>query len=260
MVNVNLILSSVQNEINDIEMVRIQPGEYQDMFNQSLQQIAQATEMYVGRYSVVPNPSATPITVNKNVITIPEVDPITNNVLNPYRLYRVLRQDDTLSKFIETREYTVRAIASTYSGNRSFSGIQGVLDRNAFGSQFANPANNNLVDGSLTLIFTQDFALDEAVIIDFIQETPFTVTKWNDNPPFAVPEFMRPTVEALLLEKVSKRLFNKGDESFGTRFQMARQIAQSSLKELTAYVQNYKDKLSPQQAMPLDWLPETDYL
>ena len=35
MVNIDNIISGVQNEINDIEMVRIQPGEYIDLLNQA---------------------------------------------------------------------------------------------------------------------------------------------------------------------------------------------------------------------------------
>jgi len=253
MINVENIISGVQNEINDIEQVRIQPGEYIDLFNQSMQRVAQETQMYLGRYSVVPNSTAVPVTTN--TLVIPEIDG-SGNVLNPFRLERVVRQSADRLTYEETREYTTQAIASDYSGNRAFQGMSLDLARNAYATQFSNPSNNNLVDGSMTLFFTENFALDENIIIDFIQETPFTITKWRDNPSFAVPEFMRTALEAMLLEKVTKRLFNKGDESFGSRYQMARQEAKEELSKVVGYARNFKDIRSPLQIKPSSWLDE----
>lgn len=254
MVNISTIFSSVQNEINDIEMVRIQPGEYTDFMNQVMNTIAQETELYLGRYSTVPKPLvASPDT---NVVVIPEVDPLTNNILQPYRLERVLRQTEDLSKFMETREYSKQTIASTYSGNRSFQGISNIVDRGGFASHHTNPTNNNTVDGSLVLFFTKNFAVGEQVIIDFMQEVPFTVTKWNDVPALSVPEYLRTAVEAMLLEKVTRRLFNKGDESFGGKWQMASMVAKDELHRAKAYIQNFKDKRSVYQMKPSSWLDE----
>lgn len=255
MINIENIFSSVQNEINDIEMVRIQPGEYQDMMNQSMNKIAQETEMFLGRYTAIPRPLTT--STKTNTVVIPEVDPLTNNVLNPYRLERVLRQTEGLTKWMETREYSTQTISSTYSGNRSHQGMSNIVDRGGFATQFSNPTNNNAVDGSLTIYFTKDFEVGEQVVIDFIQEVPFVITKWRDNPSFAVPEFMREAAEALLLEKVCKRLFNKGDDSFGSKYQMAVQDSIRKLADLKAYVLNFRDKRSPIQIKPSAWLPES---
>lgn len=258
MVNIDNIISGVQNEINDIEMVRIQPGEYIDLLNQVMQKVAQETHIYLGRYTVTPNPSASPVTTN--AIVIPEVDPLTNNVLNPFRLERVIRQSADLLSYEETREYTTQAVASDYSGNRPFQGMTLPLNRNAFASQFANPNNSNAVDGSITLFFANNFESNENIIIDFIQEVPFTITKWKDNPALSVPEFMRTAVEAMLLEKVTKRVFNKGDESFGGRYQLAKQEAKEELDKVIGYTRNFRDERSPIQIKPSSWLDEKTYL
>jgi hypothetical protein len=67
---------------------------------------------------------------------------------------------------------------------------------------------------------------------------------------------MRTALEAMLLEKVTKRLFNKGDESFGSRYQMARQEAKEELSKVVGYARNFKDIRSPLQIKPSSWLDE----
>jgi hypothetical protein len=58
MINISQIISDIQNEIYDLAGERIQQGEYIDMCNSVARQIAQATDMYINRFSNVPNPSA----------------------------------------------------------------------------------------------------------------------------------------------------------------------------------------------------------
>lgn len=251
MVTIDRIISSVQSEINDLSMTEVQPGEYYDILNMCMQKIAQETEMFLGRYITIPRAVGdAPI----NYVVIPETD--NNNDLNPLKLQRVVRQKENSSKFVETREFSIQTVASTFTGNLSFRGMTGRVNRNAFATQLSNPDNNNTVDGSLVLIFADNFDEGEQVIIDFIQEIPFTITKWNTNPPIAVPEFMRNTLEALMLTSICKRLFLKGKNEYGSRFQLLNTISVEEISKLKSYAYNLKDTQSILQARPLNWLPE----
>lgn len=253
MIPLNTIFSSIQNEINDIEAVRVQLGEYLDFAEQTLNEIARETDMYLGRYTFIPVPTSASPSIN--YVVVPEVDSV-GNIINPYKLERVMRASPDGNTIKETREYSMQTISATYANNASFRGMRGVLDSGAFATLLNNPDNANKVDGSLVLFFTKVFDIGEALIIDFVQHSPFRITRWNANPSIAIPAYMRDAFETIMLSKVVKRLFFKGDEAFGSRYQMSLPIAMSALDKLKAYARNHRDKQSPYQIQPSRWLPE----
>lgn len=53
------ILSEVQTDINDLAGERIQQGEYLDMLQMVMNEIAENTRAWYGRYLVAPNPGFT---------------------------------------------------------------------------------------------------------------------------------------------------------------------------------------------------------
>jgi hypothetical protein len=256
MITQQSILSNIQNDINDLGMSLIQPGEYLDFFNTALQEISQECKVYLGRYIFVPNPDANN-PININYVVIPQFD-ANGNRLSPLKFERILRQDSELTKYIETREYSIQSISSTYSNNLSFRGISKSISRGGFATQFANPDNNNQIDGSITIIFTKNFEIGEQVVIDFIQSVPFLITKWTNNPQFQIPDYMKNSLQNLILSYVCKRLYMEGKEEYGNRFRIASEEAEKYIKKLNAYTRTLRDEQSPLQAMPLNFLPERE--
>lgn len=56
MITVSDIISAVQIEIGDIAGDRVQPAEWVDMFNRIARQVAQNTEVWMDRFTLIPNP------------------------------------------------------------------------------------------------------------------------------------------------------------------------------------------------------------
>ena len=57
-VQINKIFSDIQTEIDDLAMEKVQLGEYIDLMNDLAIDIAQETQIWIARYTTVPNPSA----------------------------------------------------------------------------------------------------------------------------------------------------------------------------------------------------------
>ena len=243
MIAISAVISEVQSDINDTSMSRVNRAEYVDIANRVAMKIAQETEIYINRYTFIPNPSSNP-QPKTYLVKLPYVNTGTPNIdLAPYRIIRVTRGTTTGPH--ECSEYSQQAVARTISGNSSFPINNTQLGAYEYATQFVD--NANLLDNSIHLIFGQSFATDENVTIDFVSNRPWgnanlsqnvnPLTRWMPNAtnPQALPDYLFDCFKEGILFHVCDRLYLHGDETFGSRSEVVRRRYENALKEARAY-------------------------
>lgn len=245
MITVNEIFSKVQNAIGDVALERVQLGEYIDAMNDIATALAEKTQMYISRLILTPNTGTA--TAQANI----------SSSYAPYKLIQVMRRESGNDYWTLCREFSLQAIGNDTSGNNAFD-INTWDIPNGFSVTLINISN--VVDGSMTLTFTTEFALSEELAIDYISNNPFanTLTKWSPmtNPPIQVPDFMRDACYYGLLWKITESLYMRGDESFGNRAVLAKQHYDDFARKVSAYSRMFKDNKYNLQMMAINWLPE----
>ena len=86
------ILSDAQNKVNDLAMERIQRGEWLDMLNLVAVNIAQETEVYINRYTTIPNQIVLPWSVGVNYL---QGDIVQDTIVNGIFWYALLPHTST---------------------------------------------------------------------------------------------------------------------------------------------------------------------
>lgn len=258
MIPVMQIISHCQNEINDLSSDKIQLGEYRDLFNDTLREIASKTEIWVARYQTTPYPANSSAPANPIYgVTIPSIDPTTSQALSPYLILRAMRSvtDSTTNSIAweETKEFSWQAIGRLQSGHPPFTENMMGLPNGAFATMFMN---NGTIDDSRTLMFVKPFEMGESVIIDFIQQIPFLWADPITSSNMAIPDHLHLALVHGLLWRLFERLFNKGDETAQFKADRQKSYYDVFLKEAMYYSRMMMDKQSTLQTKPQIWLPE----
>lgn len=217
-----------------------------------------------------------PIIISQpHTVTIPFTDPVTGQILSPYRILKITRSDkpaintigeNTDINFRETREYSIQSVNASQAGNAPFVVNNLDMDNVGFGTHFMD-ANKKEVSDGRTIAFATKFEYGETVIVDFIQSEPFQMTAWfeyvypsiipntNPYPPLDIPNFLYNAYRWGIQWQICERLYAAGDESFAPRADRARQYYDTYLREAMAYAQMLLDKNSFIQSQPRIWLP-----
>lgn len=260
MVNIAQIISMVQSNINDLAGERIQSAEYIDHCNFVAMDIAEETEIYVGRHTSIPRPlGVTTATYNVN---IPYND--TTRDISVFRFIRVTRG---LNGWTDCHEFSQQTISATISGNSSFVNNNTQLGRAEFLTMIGHPVDG--IDGSINLIFGQQFEEGEHVVVDYISNRPWgspdgtdtrALQRWNPNNsnPQTIPDFLRNAFEWGLMWRITESLYMKGDDSFANKADRSKQNYQLYLRQAVGYSKMLKDNRSALQSQPLNWLQEKD--
>lgn len=259
MISVDLILSDAQNHIGDIDNQRIQENEWTSMATWAIQNLAEATHIFVSRIVVVPNPLAVFPAVQSSTplytVNIPEVNTL-NGQGSPFKFLKVYRQNHDLTSWMECNEYSQQSINSTTSITDSFDVNRTLLGRNTFSSKHSSPAD--VTDGSITLTFAGALDISETIIIDYITNKPITIPMWipGQTPALGIPEFMRNAVRYHVLTMACERLGTKGDQGLMQSAQLFRTLAEQETLKAASYAKLFKDNNSVIKVQPVNWLDE----
>lgn len=249
MVGLDEILSDVQNKLGDLTGQRIADGEWIAMLNRVIGRIAQETHIWIGRYKTIPNQgSTTPVTT----VTIPYQD--NNNTLAPYRITKVTRQNHPEVTWLDSRELPPHAIERQNSGDSAYP-VNGLRFNGAsYAYKYADENNNDIVNDSRTLIFSDNFDDGEEVTIDFVQGQPFRLQKWEMRNPPVILDFLEQVAIYGLCTQVYEKTFGNGNFSHSGQVGMFNNKFKEELMRIKPIARNYITDSRSMMIQPKAWM------
>lgn len=246
MVDIKTILSDVQMDLGDNANEAIQRAEYVDTINNIIRTVSSETRIYLNRKIYTPNDGTSTDPIYQCTVAASD---------SPHFLLTVYRKKITETLFTECREYGYQTNMATLRGERSFQKNDVQLGTREFHTQFMNESTG-LVDDGRHIIFNEPIEPLEEIAVDFVSNAPITVVTWSENMTLQVPNFLEDAVRYGVQYRLMERLFNRGNNDYSSRAQVAERNYDKALKKARAYANNYLHKGSGMQLRPIKWLPE----
>lgn len=246
MVNLQTIMSDVQMDLGDMAHTAVQRAEYVDTLNNIIRKVALDTRVWINRLIFTPNTGTQPTPVYQ--CAIPAVN-------SPVYLLTVYRKATSDTDFLECREYGYQSNMATLRNESSFQKNDIQLGRRNFHTQYRDE-NTLLTDDGLYIIFNEEIEINEQIAVDFISIRPINVVLWTNGMTLQVPDFLEDSIRYGLQWKLMERIYNRGNEAYGSRSQLAKANYNEALHKARAIALNYKDLNSSMQITPIRYLPE----
>ena len=191
--------------------------------------------------------------VDLNATTVILPYKIHNEWIAPYKFLSVYRGHSSTG-IRETTEYSVQSISNTLGGIDSFRINPTVLNAGSFGTDFVNKAGT--IVGDIRLSFADTFLMDEKVYIDYISQTPFKITNWNQTPPISIPDFLQQSFIYGLTWLIADMLYNRGNQYYMAVADRNKMYFDRYLRDAVGYTRMLRNNNSTLQMRPINWLPE----
>ena len=191
--------------------------------------------------------------VDLNATTVILPYKIHNEWIAPYKFLSVYRGHSSTG-IRETTEYSVQSISNTLGGIDSFRINRTFFDGGKFGTDFVNKAGT--ISGDIRLHVADTFLMDEKIFIDYISQTPFKITNWNQTPPISVPDFLQQSFIYGLTWLIADMLYNRGNNHYMTVADRNKVYFDRYLRDAVGYTRMLRNNNSTLQMQPINWLPE----
>lgn len=268
------VLSRVQQDLGDIAFERLQRAEYIDTINDIIYELSTELRIWVQQTRIIPfsavitleYPDEATMLLDTTQANKTEAVVLETNERwryydgawesYPYTSVKIDPDVARIWKFLDVKRNGFTAYEQSFQSARH--GAQ-------TGYNYPQDGNNTRRDGyrfsalrrsdnGMDLTFDREFDLGEEVIVSYLLEQPYQPLVWLETTTF--PEVIVQALRNGVVQALSTRLWQQGDDKQEKRMQAAQKAYASSLARAKAYLKNLKDENTATVVEPFMWLSE----
>jgi len=230
MITANDILSKVQTDLNDASGIVFQEAELVDVFNETLQEVARETELWISTITLTPVTATPASPVHEAILTYTQA----GQTLAADKIIALYREDVLQTSVIEVPYMSVE--------EQKLNGYR-VPKTNATHLVDTYSIHINF-DGSMVFRFKRAIEVNEDIIIHYISNSPIQASTYAvANSQFnqaVIPSFMGEAIRLGIMYRFMTKRYAKGNERYRNRMVDFDNLYRKELARQVEYSKEYK--------------------